>query len=233
MSSSVLADAIAAAATELVVQIADTPALVREAHELRHQVYCLERGYEAGQNGLEVDAFDGHSRHVVLRLAQCGIVIGTARLILPDPVRADCSFPMQTVCTPERFAMLPFADTAEISRFAISKERRGLSIAASSLSRLALVRGLVQLSQRQGVTHWCAVMERTLLRLLRASAIHFQDMGPVVEFHGLRQPAFCNLAGMLDRMAREQPAIWGFVTSNGAFASSGVQGDIWTQRRAA
>ena len=104
---------------------------------------------------------------------------------------------MQAVCAAERFTVLPFLDTAEISRFALSKERRGLSTAATSLSRLALVRGLVQLSQLEGVTHWCAVMERTLLRLLRASGIHFDYMGPLVEYHGLRQPAFCDLGAML------------------------------------
>lgn len=217
MHSTVLTDAIAAASSELVVRIADTPELVRDAHSLRYQVYCLERGYKPGQDGLEVDAYDAHSEHVVLQQAACGTVIGTARLILPRATKPQSSFPMQDVCTRERFATLPFHCTAEVSRFAVSKERRGLSTAATSLSRLVLVRGLVQLSYDQGVTHWCAVMERTLLRLLRASSIHFQDMGPAVEYYGLRQPSFCNLSNMLGRMVREQPEIWDFVTNGGAF----------------
>ena len=220
MTASALTQAIAAARSELVVQAADTPDLVRDAHRVRHQVYCLERGYEPGQDGLEIDAHDAHARHTVLRLAGCGTVIGTARLILPQASQPGDSFPMQSVCTPDLFAALPFRSTAEVSRFAVSKERRGLSPAATGLSRLALVRGLVQLSQAHGVTHWCAVMERTLLRLLRGSGIHFQDMGPVVEYHGLRQPSFCTLSRMLDRMAREQPEIWSFVTDDGAFTDS-------------
>lgn len=233
MSSTALSAAIAAVTSELVVQIADTPALVRDAHRVRYQVYCLERGYEPGQDGLEIDDYDANARHVVLRLSGCGTVIGTARLILPDAARPAGSFPMQAVCAPERFAGLPFARTAEISRFAMSKDRRGLSAAATSMSRLALVRGLVQLSQDQGTTHWCAVMERTLLRLLRASAIHFQDMGPVVEYHGLRQPAFCHLPTMLARMAREQPDIWHFVTNGGAFAEAAFSDRGFAELRAA
>lgn len=217
MHSTVLTEAIAAATSELEVRIADTPGLVREAHSLRYQVYCLERGYKPGEDGLEIDAYDDHSQHVVLQQAACGTVIGTARLILPRHGRPHSSFPIQDVCTRERFAALPFHSTAEVSRFAVSKERRGLSTAATSLSRLALVRGLVQLTYAEGVTHWCAVMERTLLRLLRASGIHFQDMGPAVEFYGLRQPSFCNVSNMLDRMAHEQPDIWNFVTNGGAF----------------
>lgn len=217
MRSTFLTDAIAAASSELVVRMADTPNLVHDAHSLRYQVYCLERGYKPGRDGLEVDAYDAHSEHVVLQQAACGTVIGTARLILPCASKPHSSFPIQDICTRERFAILPFHRTAEVSRFAVSKERRGLSTAATSLSRLALVRGLVQLSYEQGVTHWCAVMERTLLRLLRASAIHFQDMGPAVEFYGLRQPSYCDLSNMLRRMAREQPEIWDFVTDSGAF----------------
>ena len=224
MSSTILTAAILAARSELVVQIADTPALVREAHCLRHQVYSLERGYLASQDGLEVDGYDAHSHHVVLRMHNSGEVIGTARLILPLPGHdrpGHRSFPMQGVCDPALFRRLPARGTAELSRFAVSKERRGLSTAATSLARLALVRGLVQLSQADGVTHWCATMERTLLRLLRASGIHFQDMGPVVDYYGPRQPAFCSVDAMLDRMAREQPEIWDYVTEHGEFTAAG------------
>ena len=138
---------------------------------------------------------------------------------------------MQAVCAPERFAALPFASTAELSRFAISKELRGLNAAATSLSRLALMRGLVQLSQAQGVTHLCAMMERTLLRLLRATAIHFEEMGPVVEYHGLRQPAFCDLTEMLHRTAKEQPVAWNYITAGGRFAPCAAP--RWQERQAA
>ncbi len=236
MSSGVLAVAILAARAELVVQVADTPVLVREAHQLRHQVYSLERGYLTSQDGLEIDGYDAHSQHVVLRLRSNGEVIGTARLILPLPGHArpgHRSFPMQGVCDPALFQSLPTRGTAEVSRFAVSKERRGLSTAATSLSRLALVRGLVQLSQAEGVTHWCATMERTLLRLLRASGIHFQDIGPVVDYYGPRQPAFCNVAAMLDRMAREQPEIWDYVTEYGQFTDAGANLDMDARERRA
>jgi N-acyl-L-homoserine lactone synthetase len=220
MNSSSLTDAIAAAQAELVVHLADTPALVEQAYRLRHQVYCLERGYEPGVNDLETDAYDKHARHVVLSLRGCGTVIGTVRMILPQARQPTRSFPMQAVCDRATLSAVPLRSAVEVSRFAVSKERRNISPAAASLSRLALVRGLVQLSQQAGVTHWCAVMERTLLRLLRSSGIHFEAVGPLVEYHGLRQPAFCELAGMLDRMRAEQPAIWNFVTNEGQFVTS-------------
>jgi len=42
----------------------------------------------------------------------------------------------------------------------------------------------------------------------------------LVEYYGLRQPAFCELAGMLDRMRAEQPEIWEFVANEGQFVTS-------------
>ncbi len=151
-------------------------------------------------------------------------MIGTARLILPlsgHERPGHRSFPVQGVCDPALFQQLPSRGMAEVSRFAVSKERRGLSTGSTGLSRLALVRGLVQLSQMEGVTHWCATMERTLLRLLRASGIHFQDLGPVVDYYGPRQPVFCHVGAMLERMQEEQPEIWGYVTEHGRFTDAG------------
>lgn len=208
-----LASAINATRSELLVRIADTPNLISEAFKLRHQVYCLERGYEQSPNEMEKDEYDCQSHHVVLCKRSSGEVIGTARLILPVASKRHTSFPMQQVCAQDTFRGLPFKGMAEVSRFAISKERRDLSVAATSLSRLALVQGLVQLSQDIGVTHWCAMMERSLLRLLRASAIHFTPLGEPVEYHGLRQPAYCEVTTMLDRMAYEQPEIWRFIAA--------------------
>jgi N-acyl amino acid synthase of PEP-CTERM/exosortase system len=85
------------------------------------------------------------------------------------------------------------------------------------------VRGLVHLSNEVDITHWCAIMERPLLRLLRSSAIHFQHLGPLIAHHGLRQPAFGRISSILARVNREQPDIWNFVTENGK---------LWTPKKA-
>lgn len=213
-----LVAAIQAADAELRVEVADTPALVREAFSVRYQVYCVERGFEPGAGDIETDAFDNTSHHVLLRKRKDGQVIGTVRLVVGDVGGGSTRFPMAAVCGAAVFADLPTESTAEVSRFSLSKERHGLSNEATGLARLALIRGLVELSCRIGVTHWCATMERTLLRLLRSSGLHFTPVGPVIEYHGLRQPAVCKVADMLARMRREQPDIWAFITAEGRFA---------------
>lgn len=212
MAGATLTAAIMSAEDELVVHIADSPTLIEQVYGLRYQVYCRERGYESSVDGVEIDAFDSHSRYVVLQRRSTGEAIGTARLVLPVPsAPATSLFPMQAVCDSTFFAKLPSGHAAEVSRFAISKERRYLSGGALSLARIMLVRGLVELSRRQGVTQWLGIMEPTFLRLLRSTAIHFEAVGPLVEYHGLRQPAYCGLECMLARMRSELPELWAFV----------------------
>ena len=94
-----------------------------------------------------------------------------------------------------------------------------MSAETSSLLRLALIRGAVWLSAEAGHTHWVAMMEPTLLRLLRATGIHFTPLGPTIEYHGLRQPAAAELVPTMARLAHEQPIVWGFITRYGSWYS--------------
>ncbi|MBV8912806.1 MAG: GNAT family N-acetyltransferase [Acetobacteraceae bacterium] len=209
-------DAIRAAQDELAVEIVRSPEQLLQAQQLRFRVYCEERGFEPGVNGLEQDAFDAASRHVVLRSRESGLVLGTVRLVLSRGVSGLNGFPMQQACEPWVLSSLPIASMGEVSRFALTRDRAGISPSAAALMRLCLIRGLVQLSAESALSHWCAIMERTLLRLLRATGIHFIAVGPTVEYHGTRQPAVCGIDAMLSRMKLEQPVVWAYVTDNGA-----------------
>lgn len=224
--SVMLSAAIRAANAELQAETADTLVLVHEAFRIRHQVYCVERRFEAAAGEIETDYFDKTSRHVLLRKRASGEVIGTVRLVIGDTKAGPASYPMAAACSAAVFAGMPVGSTAEVSRFSLSKDRSGLSPEAVSLARLVLIRGLLNLTQRAGVTHWCATMDRTLLRLLRSSGIHFLPVGPLVEYHGLRQPAVCCVADMLARMHREQPGIWAFLTDHGRLASTWTDVDL-------
>jgi N-acyl-L-homoserine lactone synthetase len=219
LSNPGLTAAIAAVRDQFDITVADSPALRRDAFQLRHQVYCLERGYEPGLGDIETDAFDSQARHVLLRHRATGEVLGTVRIVLAVPNVGYESFPMQQACAPGLLKHLPLAGTGEISRFAISKDRRHVAGPAAALMRLGLVQGLVRVSRDEGITHWCAVMERTLLRLLQSSGIHFEPLGPLIEYHGIRQPAACHLGSMLARMQREQPLIWSLLTQDGTLCA--------------
>ncbi len=186
-----------------------------EVFRLRYQVYCLERGFEPSRNGRESDEFDRFARHALIRHRANHQVIGTVRLVVPALAGSAAHMPMEEVSNSALLRRLPWERTAEISRFALSKRFRVEGGISDPLLRLFLMRGLVALSGELGLTHWCALMEPCLLRLLRTTAIHFQPAGPVVEHHGLRQPSIGVIGDVLDRMEREQPAIWDFVTESG------------------
>jgi N-acyl amino acid synthase of PEP-CTERM/exosortase system len=222
--------------------IADSDQLRDTAFRLRYRVYCIENPFEdpsANPDGREIDDLDEHATHSLLVYRPNGSPAGTVRLVLPLPHDPNNSFALQRVCNdpllrdPIRF---PVAKTAEVSRFCISKEFRrrwgdnsymaGDVADAAEMSvdeerrilphlSLGLIESLVRMSLDNGITHWCAVMEPTLLRLLTRLGIHFGSIGPLIEYHGRRQPCYIPLSVMLPRVHRERPDVWDVITRGG------------------
>lgn len=199
---------------ECLVVAADSPELIRECLRLRYQVYCVEKGFEPGCNGLESDMFDDEARHVLLFHRTSGEPIGTVRVIPPTNTTPLEDFPMAQACADGLLCDLPAGTTGEISRFAVSKQRR-MSCGASTLVRLGLMQGVLRVSVDLGLTHWCAIMEPILLRLLQRNSIHFSTLGPLVEYHGMRQPAYADIGRVLSHTRFEQKDNWDYVTKCG------------------
>ncbi len=215
-------DAIRAATCVFGLETVESDKSLQEVFRLRYQIYCLERRFESGQDGMETDAFDAMSRHVLLRHRPTGKAIGTVRLIIPRLKGPGALLPIEQFANPPRLWALRRSCVAEVSRFALSKELRAASRLSGSLARLLLIRGLVQLSYRMGLTHWCALMEPKLLRLLAASGIHFVPLDGLVEHHGLRQPSVTSVDEMLHRVRYEQPAVWNLITGDGTLWRDGL-----------
>lgn len=197
------------------VESAESPESLREVFRVRYQVYCVERRFEPGEGGIETDYFDATARHVLLRYRPTGQAIGTVRLILPGAGDTGGMLPMELLADLPRLRKLPRSRLAEISRFALSKELRAACNSSGCLARLALIRGIVDLSNSIGLTHWCALMEPKLLRLLTLSGIHFTPIAGLVEHHGLRQPSMSCIDEMLRQVRRDKPAVWDFITDAG------------------
>ena len=229
---------------------ATTDELRDDVFRLRYQVYCVENPFEDpadNPNGLETDAFDVRSTHSLLIHRPSCEMAGTVRLVLPNPENPDESFAVQQVCRepllrdPARF---PVARMAEVSRFSISKNfrrRRGDTLYGITDGRplpaeeerrvaphmtLGLIESLVRMSVENDVSYWCAAMEPKLLRLLSRLGIYFDPIGPLVEFHGLRQPCFIKLDTFLNRVKAERPDVWEVITDDGihwdAFRAKGL-----------
>lgn len=215
---------------------ADTSDLIRRAQEIRYQVYCVERQFENSSDHpdrREKDERDAHSAHSLLIHRATGHAVGTVRLVLPRREAPGESFAIQRVIEPSLLAKsVPIHATAEVSRFSISKQFReslygvdadlAVERQTGPLMSLGLIQTLVRMSARHGITHWCALMEPKLLRMLAAMAIHFKPLGKPVEYHGLRQPCYCQVATVLDCVKRDRPMFWQILSDDGPFIRSGL-----------
>jgi len=222
-------------------QAADTPELMRTAQAIRYQVYCLERQFENAaehDSGLESDLFDDTALHSLVFHRPSSEAIGTARLILPQrapQIDGVGGMPIQQLLQESGLRaqdFFPVETTAEVSRFAISntfRRRPGDNgvVAGnapqlrdrecrSALPCLGLIQEVVRQSLALGLTHWAAVMEPKLLRMLALMGVHFTPVGPLISHHGMRQPSYGCIVDVLERMRRERPDHWMVATEAGA-----------------
>jgi N-acyl amino acid synthase of PEP-CTERM/exosortase system len=187
-----------------------------EAHRLRYDVYCRDRGYENPDkfpDRLEKDEFDNNSVHALVRHKSSDQAAGVVRLVFTDHLNPEKPLPIEMHCgdTFDRAVLDQFefsrGNIAEVSRFAVSSRfMAGAGIKRSAeddSSRffphisLGLIAMLFVASAHHQITHWYAVMEPSLSRLLSRSGIEFTPIGPVVDYHGKRQPMIAKVDDLL------------------------------------
>lgn len=223
---------------------AHSPELLRNVFHLRYRVYCIEQrapGFEASNypTEMESDDYDRHSSHILLRHRPSGEFVGTARLILPDPLNPEKLFPTEqhTQFDPALIdiSRLSRQNTGEISRLVVIRRfsRRGNELihaiengvriekwAPTNQRRfphpmLALAVGIIRMSVQNNITHWFSVMEPALNRLLGLYGLQLDPVGPITDHHGLRRPYYVDLVKMLDRMYKDHNQFWELVTEYG------------------
>ena len=224
---------------------ADTIGLIETAFRIRYQVYCVERSFEdqaAFPEQMETDDYDMHSAHTLVRCKTSGQYTGLVRLVLPDPVDMNKPLPMEKFCQSGMKASgidlssIPRASLAEVSRFSISKELKSLCSRQPAISvvgaenekenkaadpqmmphiALGLFAGIVRMSAQNNITHWLSVMEPTFLRFLSRYGIYFQKTGPVVDYHGKRQPAVASIDSVLSGIHAQRQDAWEIITDFG------------------
>jgi len=225
---------------------ATTDALKDAVYRLRYQVFCLEAGvFDAKQypDGLEKDEYDAHSRHYLIRHRKTGIYAATTRLILRDPKDVARPFPIERYCRfdrPDLLDKIPRDRMAEVSRFCVSRyfkrrpgepgtvtgisvEKRLRQLVSEDERRtwphltLALIACLHKINVTHNTTHWYAMIEPSLFRLLGLLGIEFTPIGPLTECYGKRQPCIIKVPEYLDRVKKKNRHIWDMLTDYGRF----------------
>lgn len=222
------------------VVMADTDEARDLSYRLRYQVYCIENAFEpASENPgeRETDPYDVQSEHALLIHRKTNTIAGTTRLIMTGKDGGSLPQPIHDICAPEILAEvtdhIPAVQIGEMSRFAVSKEFRrraedkttltgGLSQEGEANPRrviphisLGLMQATISMAKANDITHLYAVMEPALLRMLRHLGIYFEKLGPVVDYHGRRQPCYCDLDHLLATVWAKNPEVWAVMTDSG------------------
>jgi N-acyl amino acid synthase of PEP-CTERM/exosortase system len=220
--------------------VAFDQSLRNESYKIRHNVYCEELKFEDLQpDSLETDDFDSHSTHCLIRHLPSGAFAGTVRIVKSTnenqllPIEKYCissiddnnvhpsDFPREEICEISRLAVPAEFRKRQTDKFKGSatgvineniyseRELRCFPFIAVGLYLTA-----ASVCLRQGINHCFVMMEPRLARSLKFVGITFQQVGPVVEYHGKRAPFYISrellmsglspgFKNMLDNIDRE------------------------------
>lgn len=187
-----------------------------KAYHLRYQVYCEEFGFEDAASfpdKQEKDQFDENAEHMIMLHRESGLTAGCFRMVFADPIRNPQGLPIQHYCQSAvdprlfEFSQQDPEHYVEVSRLAVHERfRRRTSERLTptavgrtdfeSLSKqrdfpyipLSMFLAVSALSEVNGMEYVVVMMEPRLARLLKLCGIHFQSIGNVVDYHGLRAP---------------------------------------------
>jgi len=217
---------------------ADSEELKQEVYKLRYQVYCLERGFlDPEEDGVEYDDYDQNSCHYLIRHRESNCYMATTRLVLPDKQNPQKLFPIEEHSHIDNKALLdtmPRANLAELSRFCVSKtfrrrkneqdlivtndadESRTINERRSSAHlTLALFTCAISMSSEHNIHYWYAIMEPALKRIFSTMGIHFVEIGPLVDYHGMRVPCVIKVDDLLTGAAKKNTDYLQMLTNNG------------------
>jgi N-acyl amino acid synthase of PEP-CTERM/exosortase system len=220
---------------------ADNSALKQEVYKLRYQVYCLETGFENPEDfpsEIEKDEYDDESIHFLIQHKRTGEYAATTRLILPNIEHPEKLFPMEKHCVIDRLDLvghLQRSKIAEVSRFCVSKtfkRRAGELGTVTGINKstenpfsederrsfphitVGLLACLIYGCNQHGVSHWYAVMEPALIRFFTYIGMYFTGIGPVVEYHGKRQPCVIEQDYLLSGVKEKNVQVWELLTDH-------------------
>lgn len=204
--------------TYLTPCIAAEEALRQEVFKIRHNVYCEELGFEPiKENGLELDEFDAFSMHCLIQHVSSKNYAGTVRIVRPTEPHQQ--LPIEKYClnsiTHDELNPANFAreDVCEVSRLAVPKQFRRrqmdnhdgaavgiinqqtyseIELRCFPFIAVGLYFAAAGMALENKIKHAYVMMEPRLARSMGFVGIKFQQIGPVVDYHGERAPYYIN-----------------------------------------
>lgn len=214
--------------SRLQVLTATSSADRKEAFRLRHQVYCIERGFEPPAASLvETDAHDDAALHFITRHRDTRQVLGVTRLIMDEPTKGR-RLPIEAhnlSSVRDHLAdlrRLNRAKVAEVSRLAVTRDVKRLCVERTGRNEeriddeprihsqhvsMGLLAILFRKSLDAGVTHWVALLDSALVRCYSRLGVKFEPIGPTIDHRGPRTPIMTNLADIWRELQTHCPPL--------------------------
>ena len=204
---------------------ATTVELKDQVYRIRHSVYCEELKFEPVRtDGREMDEYDAHALHCLLRNVRNGEFVGCVRLIraradepaYPLPFEKSCTTTLdRTIIDPQE---IPRETIGEVSRLAVlSKYRKrrgeadnpvGLSNSFGDTQRprfpyipVGLYLGIIELSLRYGINTIFVLTEPRLAAHFARLGVQVRQIGGPVEHRGLRIPSVMDCRSIVDGLS--------------------------------
>ena len=189
-----------------------------ECFHIRHQVYCEEHDFlPPSEDRLETDACDEHSYHLLLQQSSSENYTGTIRVVYSDddsqllPIEKYCAeclessdpkpsdFPRDSICELSRVAVLRDFRRRKIDRFdgAATGDINSETYSEEELRCFPFIAIGLYLSAANVILHnnhkHCfMMMEPRLARSMSFIGLTFNQIGPVINYHGKRAPYYIN-----------------------------------------
>jgi N-acyl amino acid synthase of PEP-CTERM/exosortase system len=206
--------------------VASEGASLDASFNIRHKVYCEELNFEEQTpEKMESDDFDQYSIHCLIKHIPSSRYSGTIRIVRPQ--KAGEIIPIQKYClnaiSPGKINPNDFEphDICELSRLAVPNEFRrrqsdkntGSAIGVMNQNSysekelrcfpfiaIGLYLSAASVVMEKGIKHTFVMMEPSLARNLRFVGINFEQIGPVVDYHGKRAPYYINRTLLMETL---------------------------------
>ena len=208
------------------VAVQDNDALV-VSQQLRHLVYCEEMNrLPLTTDKIEKDEMDRHSYHCLIQHASSHDCAGTVRIVHSKdesdllPIELYCKELLeQCDIKPSDF---PRDQLGEISRLAVNPRFRrrkhdkyqglatdtGIDVNRFSekelrtfpLIAVGLYLSAGNICRMKNIDHIFVMMEPKLAKKLSLLGFSLQQVGPKIQYHGMRAPFYCKVSDMAERM---------------------------------
>lgn len=197
------------------VFLADTPESKQIHYNLRYQVYCDEMGFEDKDkfpDQMEIDEWDRHSVHFMVRHRYTGQWLGALRLVYQN----QSVFPFEAKCVPDQpISAEQYHHSIEISRLCVLREARRFaprnfsqhgpadeqavkeagnvrylhSIKNQSRSIMwGLYRAAVVYSAQNDIKQWFILVTPSLAYAVKREGFEMQQTGSACDHRGQRIP---------------------------------------------